>query len=122
PDQLNPLGLHLADYLDEVLRRGRNTRTVLERADLDEAEAGQQIDEIRMVDDDLAAAHRLHQLGPAIHFPIELLQERLAVFLERGTVVRSQAREPIDDVLRDDRREPRLKGGWPVRQWWDGAR
>src|SRR6266567_850649 len=49
-----------------------------------------------------AAADRLHQLGPAIHFPIELLQERLAVFLEHGTVVRSQAREPVDDVLRDD--------------------
>src|SRR5438093_436471 len=93
-DHLNLLGLHLTDYLDEVLRRGRNARTVLEHADLDETEAGEEIDEVRMVDDDLAAAHRLHLLGPAFHLSIEL-QHHARPHLGFVEVLRP-ARERVD--------------------------
>ncbi len=104
-DHLNLLGLHQTNDLNELLRRRRDPGPVFERGDLDEAEAGQEVDEVGEVGDDLGAANGLHELVPTFHLPAEPLQKRLAVLLERRPVVGREAGEPVHDVLRDDGRQ-----------------
>src|SRR2546426_1471636 len=90
-DHLNAFGLHLANDLDEVLWRRRDAGAIFERADLDEAEARQEVDHVGMIGDHLCATHGLQDLVPALHLPVELLQERLPVLLERRAVVGREA-------------------------------
>jgi hypothetical protein len=92
-----------------VLRRGRDAGPILDGPELDEPEARQEVDEIRMVDDDLGAPQGLHLPGPPGHLLVEPSQERRAVALEGGAMLRGHAQQPVEDVLRDDRRQPRIE-------------
>src|SRR2546429_6006728 len=81
-DHLDVLVLHLLDDPHKMARRCGDPWAILERRGLNQAEARQEIDPLRMVDDDLAAPNRLHHLQPPRHLTVEPAEERLTVPLE----------------------------------------
>src|SRR5439155_22445902 len=91
------------EAVPKVPGRRWDTGPVLERRDLDEPEACEEVDEVGVIDDDLGPAHGGHQLLPASHLLIELGQEDLTVAREGRAVLGLNACEAIDDVLGDDR-------------------
>lgn len=52
---------------------------------------------------------RLERPHPAVHRGVELSEECLAVALAPFAVLRDHARQPVEDVLRDRRRETRIE-------------
>ena len=91
--------LHLFDQMDEMARRWRDARPILDGSDLHEPEARDEIDEVRVEDDDLRAFDGLHRLRPARHLAVDAREKCLAVLLERRPMLRRHAHETLQDVL-----------------------
>src|SRR5437867_11314644 len=89
-----------------MARRRGDAWAILERRSLNQAEACEEIYPLRVVDDDLGALERLHDLLPARHLVVEPAEEDLTVPLERLSMLRRERGEAIDDVLGNDRRQP----------------
>src|SRR5207245_11775761 len=90
-------------------RRGGEARSVFQGRGLHEAEAVEEVDPLRMIDDDLRAPERLEGLCPSSHRLVQLIEERLPVALERRSAVSGEAREPLENVLRNRRGEPGIE-------------
>jgi len=109
-DHLGLVLLHQADELDEVVGGGRNAGPLLNGAHLHKAETREEVDPLSVADHHTGALVRFERLGPAAHGLLEACQKLLAIALESGTVLRGDAREPVDDVLGDRGRHAWIEG------------